>query len=135
MYESSNNLNHLHNTRDKYIQVPCGRCSQCLSQRQGFINQRVQMESFRSHLFMMTLTYNDKSLKRTDIGQYKIPYPEYKDIQNMFKRLRLQGHVFRYMVVSEYGKNKKRPHYHAIIAIPKVTGDWMERRQFRIYLF
>lgn len=112
-------LNYLHNTHSQYIQVPCGQCSQCLSLRQQWFNQRVQMESLRSHLFMFTLTYNDDSLVYTDIGEYKIAYPLYSDVQNMFKRLRKQGYTFRYWVTSEYGSVHKRPHFHGILALDK----------------
>lgn len=112
-------LNYLHNTHSKYIQVPCGSCSQCLSLRQQWFNQRVQMESLRSHLFMFTLTYNDESLVYTDIGEYQIAYPLYSDVQNMFKRLRKDGYKFRYWVTSEYGSIHKRPHFHGILALDK----------------
>ena len=113
-------LNHLHDTRSAYVRVPCGQCKQCLSMRQGYINQRVQMESLRSELFFFTLTYANRGLCKTDIGEYKVPYPNYKDIQNLFKRLRkILPHSIRYYVVSEYGKKEKRPHFHGIIAVSK----------------
>lgn len=115
-------FNKLHNTRDSKIQVPCGCCPQCLSNRQGYLNQRVQMESIRSHLFMLTLTYNQESLFHTNCGEYMVAFPYYKDIQDMFKRLRKQGHKLRYLCVSEYGK-KYRPHYHLLVAIEK-SPDW-----------
>lgn len=114
--------NKLHNTRDTKIQVPCGSCSQCLSNRQGFVNQRIQMESLRSHLFMLSLSYKDSELMHTNCGGYMVAYPYYKDVQNMCKRMRKDGYKFRYFFVSEYGKEKKRPHFHAIIAIEKTPG-------------
>lgn len=100
------------------IQVPCGKCAQCASLRQGFYLQRVQMESLRSHLFFMTLTYNDEHLPHIDIGDYHLNYPDYTHIQDMFRRLRDDGFPLRYMCVSEYGK-KRRPHYHCIVALDK----------------
>ena len=105
------------NRKDSRIQVPCGHCKQCVSNRQGFVTQRVQMESLRSHLFFFTLTYNNR-LRFTDVLDYHLPYPHYEHVQHMFDRLRKRGYVFRYWVVSEYGK-KGRPHYHGILAIPK----------------
>lgn len=110
--------NKLHNTRDLYIQVPCGNCSQCISMRQSWINQRIQMESLRSHLFMLTLTYKDSELMHTNIGEYMIAYPYYRDFQMMVKNMRTDGYSFRYYAISEYSR-KMRPHYHAIIAIEK----------------
>ena len=115
-------LNFLHDTVHSHIRVPCGKCYQCCSLRQAFYNQRIQMESLRSELFMITLTYCDAAIKRTDIGDYKCMYPEYKDVQNMFKRIRkMVDYPIRYSIVSEYGTKRRRPHYHGIIAIEKQT--------------
>ena len=125
-YETNaGSLNRYKNTHETHIQVPCGNCQQCISNKQNFVNQRVQMESLRSHLFMLTLTYNNRSLMHTNCGEYQVAYPYYKDVQNMFKRMRKDGYKFRYYVVSEYGKseNTARPHYHALIAIEK-SPDW-----------
>lgn len=118
---SVGNLNKYKNTHNTHIQVPCGHCQQCLSLRQNYVNQRIQMESLRSHLFMLTYTYNDRSLMHTNCGEYQVAYPYYKDIQNTFKRMRNDGYKFRYYVISEYGSSEHtaRPHYHAIIAIEK----------------
>lgn len=119
-------INHLKNTHDSHIQVPCGSCWQCISLRQAYVNQRIQMESLRSYLFYFTLTYRNSSLVKTNIGEYKIAYPYYVDVQNMFKRMRKAGHKFRYWVVSEYGTTEgktHRPHYHGILAIEKKPGD------------
>lgn len=81
-------LNFLHDTVSSHIQVPCGKCHQCCSLRQAYFNQRIQMESLRSELFMFTLTYRDEALPRCNIGDYHCMYPDYKDVQNMFKRIR-----------------------------------------------
>lgn len=116
-------INYLFNTVTSSIAVPCGQCPQCVSLRQSFYLQRVQMESLRSHLFMFTLTYNDESLLYTDVGEYCLAYPEFSDVQNLFKRLRRQGHKFRFTYVSEYGSLHHRPHYHGIFALDKSLGD------------
>lgn len=119
-YRSGNTgVNFLKDTTSTKIEVPCGNCYQCIAMRQGFILQRVQMESLRSHLFMFTLTYNDDSLMYVDVGEYQIAIPYYLDIQNMFKRMRKSGLKFRYLVCSEYGKRRFRPHYHGILAVEK----------------
>ena len=112
-------FNRLHDTANQFIQVPCGHCLQCVSMRQAHINQRVQMESLRSELFMITLTYNNESLPILNVGEYCMAYPLWKDVQNMFKRLRKKlPHSIRYIMVSEYSK-RRRPHYHGIIAIER----------------
>lgn len=117
-------INQFKNCETSKISVPCGQCPQCIAQRQGFYNQRVQMESLRSHLFMFTLTYNNESLRYTDIGDYRIPYPDFTDLQNLFKRLRKLGFKFSYTCVSEYGTTRHRPHFHGILAIRKNGEDW-----------
>lgn len=114
------NFDYLHDTISQYIQVPCGKCSQCLSMRQGFLNQRVQMESLRSELFYFTLTYNSKGLPISDHPLYRIPYPRYEDIQNLFKSVRkILPHKLRMYVVSEYGSKKFRPHFHGFLAVSR----------------
>lgn len=131
-------------SNDKYrdtinskISVPCGHCQQCTSMRQSFYNQRVQMESLRSELFYFTLTYNSRSLKFTDVLDYQIPYPYYRDIQDCFRRMRLQlPFEIRYFVVSEYGTKRKRPHYHGYLAIDRdvinnyFLGNWRNCEKF-----
>lgn len=114
--------NKFHNTRDLYIQVPCGNCHQCVTNRQNFVNQRIQMESLRSHLFMLTLTYQDSELMHTNAGEYQVPYPYYRDVQNLCKIMRKNGYPFRYYFISEFSK-KMRPHFHAIIAIERESDD------------
>lgn len=119
--DPSTGFNRLHNTVDAFIQVPCGQCLQCISLRQSWINQRVQMESLRSELFMLTLTYNNESLPIINVGEYCFAFPEWKDIQNMFKRIRKHlSYPIRYIMVSEYSK-RRRPHFHGIIAIERDT--------------
>lgn len=111
---------YLHNTVDRYISVPCGKCSQCISTRQNYYVQRIQMESIRSEIFYFTLTYANRALKFTDKLGYKVPYPHFEDIQNLFKRLRsILPHPILTFVVSEYGTKRKRPHYHGFIAVSK----------------
>ena len=126
-----------YDTISSHISVPCGKCSQCVSLRQAFYLQRVQMESLRSELFFFTLTYNNRSLKFTDVLDYKIPYPFYRDIQDCFRRMRLQlPHAIRYFVSSEYGNERKRPHYHGFIAVSHddinnyYLGNWRNAEKF-----
>lgn len=116
---ASAGFTYLSDTTHKYIQVPCGHCSQCASMRQGFFNQRIQMESLRSDLFFFTLTYNDESLIYAHAGKYDIPIPYYPDVQNMCKRIRRAGYKIRITYVSEYGTRRHRPHFHGILAVER----------------
>lgn len=129
-------INAFHDTTSAYIKVPCGSCPQCASMRQGFFLQRVQMESLRSHIFYFTLTYNDESLMTTDVGEYNLPFAYLPDIQNMCKRLRNDGYKFRMCYVTEYGKDRHRPHYHGLLAVEKSDEHWsiVEHRYKRLFM-
>lgn len=113
-------FDYLHDTISKYVTVPCGQCSQCIATRQNFYVQRIQMESLRSELFYFTLTYANRGLSYTDKCGVRIAYPNYEDIQRMFKRLRkILPHPILTFVVSEYGTQRHRPHFHGFIAVNK----------------
>ena len=72
---------------------------------------------------MMTLTYRQSMIRYKVVNGRKLYYADFTDVQKMFKRLRNRGLKFRYMVVSEYGGNNHRPHFHAIISVPKGSKD------------
>lgn len=129
----SKGLNFLHNTVDSHISVPCGQCADCVATRQSYFLQRVQMESLEHWLFYFTLTYNNESLVYTDTLDYQLPIPYYADICNMFKRIRKKCPLpLRYVVVSEYGKNTHRPHYHGFISVPKIPNLRIEDEKLHI---
>lgn len=114
-------------TESKFINVPCGHCSECIANRQMDFVQRVLMESLVNHLFYCTLTYNNDSLPylSTSTG-YDIRFADVSDIQKMMKRLRLRnafGRPFRYFGVSELGSKRGRPHFHLIFLLPKFDSD------------
>lgn len=112
-------LSDVKDTVNTKIQVPCGHCSQCIAMRQSSFLQRVQMESLRSFVFYFTLTYKDDALRYVDYEGSRIAVPDISDMQNMLKRLRKKGHVFRVLYVTEYGKKRHRPHFHGLFFIPK----------------
>lgn len=68
--------------------------------------------------YFVTLTYEDSYLPRTDDGT---PIVDVRDTQLFFKRLRKKMNVYfpgqkiRYFLVSEYGPETLRPHYHLIL--------------------
>lgn len=101
----------LHNTKDSYIPVPCGRCASCVHLRQVYLIQRVQMESINNDLYYGTLTYNQESLPKAKYGNIEFAYPDFSDWQKMLKMIRKDypSLKFKYMLVSEYGGKKHRP--------------------------
>ena len=115
--------NYLHDTTSLKIPVPCGNCPTCIALRQSYFVQRTQMEALDNHLFMATFTYRQSMIPRKKVNGYTLYYPDFTDVQKMFKRLRNRGLKFSYMVTSEYGGSNHRPHFHAIISVPKGQND------------
>lgn len=127
----------IHNTVDIKIPVPCGRCASCIHLRQVYLIQRVQMEAINHDLFYGTLTYNHDSLPIADYGDIKFAYPAFSDWQKMIKMIRKDypDLNFRYMLVSEYGGKKHRPHFHFILSLPKSGNSLAEKVSKSLFLF
>ena len=137
VFRSSDRLRSSSNT----IEVPCGRCSECLSRRYTDLMQRVYVESMTSYVFMVTLTYNNKHVPRLSFTSEEftrrrrlpvsrlrcIYYSDFSHLQLLFKRLRndsiFADRDFRYLAVSEYGTEKCRPHFHLIFFVARRDGD------------
>ena len=126
--------------------VPCGKCLECLKDKQNSWKIRLQEES-RDHLYVyfFTLTYNDDSVPFVyDSSGNKILHVCKSDIQSWIKRNRIRFERlfhrsidFKYFVASEYGPNTARPHYHGIIFtditptfISMMFNDWSSRYGF-----
>lgn len=119
-------LNYLKDCSSQMLSIPCGHCPSCIAVRQMYIVQRVQMEAFYNHLFMLTLTYNNEHLPHFIVGDYDIPYADMRDLVLMFKNIRADNVIsrpFRYAAVSEFGGLKGRPHFHALIMLPRYESD------------
>lgn len=103
------------NTFPIYLCVPCGHCVLCKEKKLNSLVNRIKYESFcyTDKPYFLTLTYNNQWLPSDGVSV--------RDVQLYFKRLRRNlernGYVqpLRYIVVGEYGKHTRRPHYHAII--------------------
>lgn len=90
-------------TELKFLRVPCGVCDECLMKRQSDIVQRCRCLSLDHYIFFCTLTYNRESLPviETSTG-VSVKYADYKDAQNMFKRIRKYdqfGRSFKYFLL------------------------------------
>lgn len=119
-------LNYLKDCEHQYINIPCGWCASCVAVKQMYFVQRVQMEALKNHLFMLTLTYNNEWLPSIEVGDYTLRYADMKHVTDMFKRIRnknLISRPWRYFLVSEFGKLKARPHFHALIVLPRYDSD------------
>lgn len=92
------------------VKVPCGRCIGCRLEysRQWAIRCVHEAQMHDANAFI-TLTYAPEYLP----ADYSV---DKGAIQKFFKRLRKSIDVqIRYFACGEYGEQKNRPHYHAII--------------------
>lgn len=125
--------------------VRCGKCLSCLEHRQAGWITRLSEEFKRSPegVYFVTLTYDDAHLPTMDLDGVPTPCTRSDDIRkfNMDLRKRFQqgfflDHTFqvagmateparitlpqdtryKYYIVSEYGPQTKRPHYHGFFS-------------------
>lgn len=127
------------------IEVPCGKCPECLARRQNDWKLRLMEESSNySHLYFFTLTYADENLPITDEG---LSTACKKDVQLWIKKFRMAferskgiklSDYFKYFICAEYGPNgTHRPHYHGLfmtdldeVAINPLFDDWRNSKGF-----
>lgn len=102
------------------VEVPCGRCFECVKRRRNDWYVRCLIESgYRKFTYFGLLTY-------AEVGQ-KL---QKRDVQLFLKRLRSYGYDFRYLIVGEYGEEKGRPHWHCLfftdlpIAFNRIAQAW-----------
>lgn len=121
-----NRSNHFDPVSDKFrMLVPCGKCAECRSlyQNEWFIRCYYEwLHSSKLTLFY-TLTFDQDNLPT----YYGIPCFEKRHVQLFLKRLRFRldkkGIKLKYMITSEYGSLRGRPHYHALFFLDSViTG-------------
>lgn len=125
------------------IQVPCGKCAECLKTKQNDYMVRIyeEMTQVNKSCFV-TLTYAPENVPYFIYEGKKYLTVWKKDITDWLKRLRtnyerktgLTG--LRFFLCSEYGPKTHRPHYHAIFfgldkkeLLPALT-DWSNRFGF-----
>lgn len=104
--------------------VPCGKCAFCIKKAIDAWCLRLAHEmEVSSSAFFITLTYDDEHLP---------PGAELckRDLQLFLKRLRKRNAGIRYFAIGEYGTEKGRPHYHAVIFnlidLCLITDSWVD---------
>lgn len=104
--------------------VPCGKCGYCIKKAIDAWCLRLYHEmEVSSSAYFITLTYNDEHLPpRQELSK--------RDLQLFIKRLRKVNPGIRYFAVGEYGTEKGRPHYHAVIFnlidLALITDSWTD---------
>lgn len=89
---------------------PCGKCLACLSNRRRDWVFRLKSEyKFSTSALFLTLTYDDEYYPPDGVNK--------EDIQLFLKRLRkfIEPAKIRYFLVSEYGSQTFRAHYHMLL--------------------
>lgn len=104
--------------------VPCGKCAFCIKKTIDAWCLRLGHEmEISSSAFFLTLTYDNEHLP---------PGEELskRDLQLFIKRLRKVNPGIRYFAIGEYGSEKGRPHYHAVIFnlvnLDLITSSWCD---------
>ncbi len=121
--------------------IPCGKCLECLRDKQNEWVVRLFMESkYHSNILFFTLTYSPDSVPElvdSDGVVYRSVYK--KHLQDWFKRFRRryfkefgENAELKYFITSEYGPKTKRPHYHGILfGIPKDVFNRLALAEWR----
>lgn len=125
--------------------IPCGHCSQCIAIAQMEMVERIQMEAMSNTIYMGTLTYNNECLPRVVTSQgYEYRYANHKHASDMIRRLRDNntfGIPFKYLIVSERGSKRARPHFHILLLFrnedigPKYLDKWNFEQEYKWTLF
>lgn len=109
------------------IAVPCGCCEACIQSTAQEWRVRIMEENNVSkNALFFTLTYNDDSVPLVVSEKFNgesvvVRSVSKRDIQLFLKRIREEFRkldhesTLRYYIVSEYGPNTYRPHYHGIL--------------------
>lgn len=122
-------------TLNRFVQIPCGRCLNCMVDRRTAWEERAEWE-YKSKLVgsFVTLTYADETLiyKRVTDNQGATQFSlDKKDLQEHIETLRknineleegqrnetLINPRFSYLACGEYGESNKelpRPHFHIL---------------------
>lgn len=102
--------------QDAYIQVSCGKCYACLSNRRQSWLFRLQNESMNSVAsFFCSLTIDDDHIRDHEVHK--------EDLQKLFKKLR-HKEDFTYYAIGEYGTTTFRPHYHVCFFFKSFPSDY-----------
>lgn len=121
----------------RWIDTSCGKCCECLKQRQNSWKLRISEEARNwKYLYFFTLTYREDSLPYNvdeETGEM-FSTARKKDVQDWLKRMRerisrLYGSrlQMKYFICAEYGPKPtgtKRPHYHGVILSDVVYHDF-----------
>ena len=110
------------------LEVPCGCCDACRDARKSTWEDRLCLEVSEWYKnggigLMLTFTYNNDCLPHFERDGVSVECFSPSDVSAFLNRVKVRSSrefgsdFYRYFICSEYGKNTKRPHYHAIFLI------------------
>lgn len=113
--ENNEDVDQYSNREDYYVDVPCGRCINCLNsymtkwRTRLFHEYEYMSTEQRRNSYFITLTFRNDVLYKKDFDVYKC---KYKFIDRLRKSV---GSTPRYFLITEYGDQTLRLHLHGII--------------------
>jgi len=99
-----------------FIEVPCGKCPECLQKKKlNWIARCLAEKETSNNAYFITLTYDDSHITHH-------LFPEITEIQKFINRLRKYIKC-RYLAVGELGDKSNRSHYHMILYTEEKLDD------------
>ena len=116
-------IRRMYDCESRFLNVPCGHCCDCVAVKQQYLVQRARLVARDHDIYFATLTYSPKYLPTIKAGDFVHPFPDIRDVQLLFKRLRnvdaFYGRSWKYIVSSEYGGMRHRPHFHILFFVKR----------------
>lgn len=95
--------------------APCGYCMNCRNKRiTGWAARMIKEDMHACMSFFITLTYDPDHLMFSPKGRPTL-WPSHLTSYWKLLRKKLKSKSMKYYACGEYGSNRKRPHYHAIV--------------------
>jgi hypothetical protein len=106
--------------------VPCGRCINCRNKRVAGWSARLIKEDKHSEMsFFITLTYDSDHVMFSPCNRPTL-WPSHLTSYWKMLRKKFKSNAIKYYACGEYGSNRQRPHYHAILFIKKTSYSAVE---------
>lgn len=97
------------------VPVPCGKCPNCKRRRvDSWVFRMLQEDKVSTSSYFITLTYDTRFVPISENGFMTLRKSDFQDYMKRLRKLCV-GDQIKYYAVGEYGTQKSRPHYHAIV--------------------
>lgn len=105
--------------------IPCRKCWQCRENAiQDWVGRCIAQSKTSDVTVAVTLTYGGGDHARATVLTYS-------DVQKYFKLLRRHGYKFKFLICGEYGSEKGRAHWHAILFFDGKVPKHVIRQNFQ----